>query len=314
MTALVITLLATPVAAQSSLRLTQDTRFTKSPGGQSLGTLLAGADVSPGKTQGSATVVRIEGWVPSASLGPMRRDSFDVGVTKRPNENLRSTPDGAVIARVFPNVGFIKVETRGDWTHVKRDAWIDQKAVQAALAAMLTGTPVTGPDRAEVTGRMPLAATPGGAVIGSLDSGATAKMLARSSGWTRIQLEVWVPDSGLRATDSRVLVGLSQAEVRANPARYVGQMVEWRVQFVAIQKADELRPEIPEGQPYLLTRGPLPEPGFVYVVVPSNKVSQFEAVPALKELTIRGTIRAASTKYLPTPVIDLVEVVSGLGN
>jgi hypothetical protein len=91
-------------------------------------------------------------------------------------------------------------------------------------------------------------------------------------------------------------------------------MVEWRVQFVAIQKADELRPEIPEGQPYLLTRGPLPEPGFVYVVVPSNKVSQFEAVPALKELTIRGTIRAASTKYLPTPVIDLVEVVSGLGN
>jgi hypothetical protein len=111
-----------------------------------------------------------------------------------------------------------------------------------------------------------------------------------------------------------VLVGLSQAEVRANPARYVGQVVEWRLQFVAVQKADELRPEIPEGQSYLLTRGPLPEPGFVYVVVPSSRVSQFQAIPALKELLIRGTIRSATTKYLPTPVLDLVEVVGGLGS
>jgi hypothetical protein len=101
--------------------------------------------------------------------------------------------------------------------------------------------------------------------------------------------------------------------VRANPARYVGQLVEWRVQFIAVEKADELRPEIPEGQTYLLTRGPLPEPGFVYVVVSSSRVSQFQALPALKELVIRGTIRSATTKYLPTPVLDLVEVVAGLG-
>ena len=165
-----------------------------------------------------------------------------------------------------------------------------------------------------MTFKVPLAVVADGAPIGSMDSGAGVRILTRSAGWTRVQVEAWVPDSALRSTDNRILVGLSQAEVRANPTRYIGQMVEWRLQFVAIQRADELRPEIPQGQPYLLARGPLPEPGFVYVVLPSNMVQQFEAVPALKELTIRGTIRSASTKYLPTPVLDLVEVVAGLGN
>jgi hypothetical protein len=312
--ALILTLLATPLAGQASIRLVQETRFTKGPGAQTLGTLLPGADVLPGNTKGSVTEVRIEGWVPTASLGPIRRDSFDVAITKRPNENVRSAPDGAIIARVSPNVGFVKGESRGDWTQVKRTAWIDQRALQASLAALLTGTPVTGADRAEIINKLPLSVTPGGAIIGSVDSGANARMLARSSGWTRVQLDVWVPDSGLRVSDSRVLIGVSQAEVRANPARYLGQIVEWRLQFVAIQKADQLRPEIPEGQPYLLTRGPLPEPGFVYVIVSSAQINEFQAIPALKELTIRGTIKSVNTKYLPTPVLELVQVVSGLGH
>jgi hypothetical protein len=161
--------------------------------------------------------------------------------------------------------------------------------------------------------KVALAAQPEGRAVGSVESGAGARVLARISGWTKVQLEMWVPDSSLRSTDTGVLLGVSRAEVRANPARYVGQLVEWRLQFVAVQKADELRPEIPEGQSYLLTRGPLPEPGFVYVVLPSSRVSEFRAVPALKELVIKGTIRSATTKYLPTPVLDLVEVVEGLG-
>jgi hypothetical protein len=309
--ALILALFAAPVAAQSPVRLTQEARFTKGPGALVLGTLLPGAEVTPGKTRGSAVEVQIEGWLPSASLTARARENFDVALTKRPNEMLRAAPEGAAIARVSPSVGFVKVESRGSWTRVKRTVWIDQKAIPPDA---LTPTAASGPDRAEVTRKVPLAVVAAGAVIGSMDSGAGVRILTRSGGWTRIQVEAWVPDSALRSTDNRILVGLSQAEVRANPARYIGQMVEWRLQFVAIQRADELRPEIPQGMTYLLTRGPLPEPGFVYVVVPSTLVRQFEAVPALKELSIRGTIRSASTKYLPTPVLDLVEVVGGLGN
>ncbi len=310
MALVLLTLLANPLAGQSTLRLAQDTRFTKVPGGASLGTLQAGAQVTPGRTSGAATEVAIEGWLPSTALGPMKRDGFDLVVSKKPSVLLRQSPDGPTAAKVSPGVGFIKVEARGDWTHVKRMAWVDRKALQAAAAVV---EPVTGPDQAELTRRAALAIVPGGVSVGAIDSGAGARVLAHSGGWSRIQVEAWVPDSALRTTDRSVLLGLSQAEVRANPAKYVGQVVEWRVQFVAIQKSDELRPEIPEGLNYLLTRGPLPEPGFVYIIIPASAVAQFQSVPALRELTVRGTIRSATTKYLPTPVLELVEVVSGLG-
>jgi hypothetical protein len=86
----------------------------------------------------------------------------------------------------------------------------------------------------------------------------------------------------------------------------VGQTLDWRLQIIAVQLADELRPEMPSGQPYLLTRGPLPEPGFVYVMIPPSRVAEFRSLPPLHELTLRVTLKAARTRYLATPVAELV--------
>ena len=108
------------------------------------------------------------------------------------------------------------------------------------------------------------------------------------------------------------MVGVTAEEVRSDPARFVGQMVEWRLQVIAVKEADELRAEMPPGQPYLLTRGPLPEPGFVYVTIPSGRLAEFQALTPLQELVLRVTIRAARTRFLATPVADLVSVVSGM--
>ena len=69
---------------------------------------------------------------------------------------------------------------------------------------------------------------------------------------------------------------------------------------------------MPPGQPYLLTRGPLPEPGFVYVIIPAARAAEFQALPPLQELVVRVAIRAARTRFLTTPVAELVSVVSGM--
>ena len=76
-----------------------------------------------------------------------------------------------------------------------------------------------------------------------------------------------------------------------------------------MQVADELRPEIPSGQPYLLTRGPLPEPGFVYVTIPPERIAEFRALPPLHEMVMRVTLKAARTRYLATPVAELVSML-----
>ncbi len=308
--ALLLALLGAPLAAQVPVRLAADTRFYKSPGSQALGTLRAGARVVPGRTSGRSVEVTLEGWIAARSLGSMTRDGFNAAATRA--ENVRESPDGTIIARVVNGAGLIRSDTQGDWVKVRRTVWIDQRAVQGGSSAPVAVVP-DGPDRVEVGMRTPLSLTPGGSTIGAVDSGAFARLIARSGGWSRIQVEAWVPDSAVSATPPGVLVGLTQAEIRSDPARYIGQTVQWRLQFISLQKADELRPEMPEGVSYLLTRGPLPEPGFVYVMIPGAERLKFEALPALKELLVRGKIRSASTKYLPTPVIELEAVMEGLG-
>ena len=309
---LLLTLATSALAAQTPARLERELRFTKAPGSPPLGSFLSGAEIIVGRPSGGALEVVLEGWLPSASLGPLNRDGFDAAVTKRPEELLRPATDAKPMAKVSANAGFQRLESDGKWTRVRRTVWVDQKALRAAAPA--TAPDPAASDRGALGLASPLAIVPGGVSIGSADSGTGLRVLSHASGWTRIQLDVWVPDSVVRPADDLALQGVSQAEVRANPARYLGKVLEWRLQFVAIQKADELRPEIPQGASYLLTRGPLPEPGFVYVMISRSLLPRFEALPPLRDLTVRGTLRSASTKYLPTPVLELVEVVAGLGD
>ena len=83
----------------------------------------------------------------------------------------------------------------------------------------------------------------------------------------------------------------------------------WRVQYLAVQEADALRPEIPRGQQYVLARGPLPESGFTYIIVTKEQAAEFRQLAPLDEVAVDAVIRAGRTKYLPTPVLELVKVV-----
>ena len=173
-------------------------------------------------------------------------------------------------------------------------------------------TPGTGPERVQTAQQVQLRLHPdSGTVIGTLDDSTVARVTARSGDWVRVQVDAWVRADEVRA-GTGPMRGVTAAELRADPERYVGQAVEWRLQLIGVQVADELRPEMPAGQPYLLMRGPLPEPGFVYVIVPRGDVARFRSLPPLAELTLRVTITAPRTRFLATPVAELIETVAGL--
>ncbi|MEO6056829.1 MAG: hypothetical protein ABIQ49_08315 [Gemmatimonadales bacterium] len=175
-------------------------------------------------------------------------------------------------------------------------------------------TPERAPDgveRAQIARDAPLAAAPEGGLLGTVRRGVPARIVARSGELVKVQVEGWLPADAIAPTDGGAMVGVTAAEVRAEPDRFVGRTVEWRLQVIAVKVADELRSELPPGQPYLLTRGPLPEPGFVYVGLPAARVAEFQALPPLQELVLRVSIRAARTKFLATPVVELVSIVSG---
>jgi hypothetical protein len=166
-------------------------------------------------------------------------------------------------------------------------------------------------DRVEAARDASLRAAPDGAPIATVQRGARARVLGRANGWARVQVEGWVPEGDIRPDAGVALSGVTAAEVRADPNHYVGQTVDWRLQLIAVQTADELRPEMMTGQPYLLMRGPLPEAGFVYVTLSPAEADKMWALPPLQEMMLRVTIRVVRTRYLETPVVDLVTVVSG---
>ena len=312
-----------------------------------LARLPATVELRVGRARSGWSEVTLDGWVATSSLTADRRDGFDLRVTPRQGAALRARPRGDVIGRLQPGMLVTRVAREGAWTRVRRTGWVASSAVASPAAAArkpparaaapapdpayramqgtagttpvrgaaaprpapATPTASDGSERIEVARGTGLLVAPEGASIAALQPGATARVLGRSGEWVRVQMEGWVREPDLKAASGNALVGVTAAEVRANPERYVGQVVEWRMQYVAAQVADDLRPEMPPGQPYLLARGPLPEPGFLYVMVPRDQLARFQALPPLAEVTIRATIRAARSRFLATPVVELQSVV-----
>jgi hypothetical protein len=329
-------LLAGPLRAQEEQALTTPTSLHKEPEGVPLVALPEGATVETGRTRGGWNEATVEGWIYTNSTEPTRRGGFDLVVIPGEGENLRRAPNGPVVGRVREGTLLERVAQKGRWTRVRRNGWIPRKAIgqprtsakqrdpapQAQQPAapkphalpVAASPPPGGSDleRVRIARETTLGAAAEGGSLGTLETGAPARVVARSGDRVKVQIEGWVAADAVAPSDSGALVGVSAAEVRAAPDRFVGQTVEWRLQVIAVKKADELRSEMPPGQPYLLTRGPLPEPGFVYVSIPQAQAADFQALPALHEVVLRVAIRAARTRFLTTPVAELVSVVSGM--
>jgi len=344
--------LAGSAAAQEETALAVPADLYKEPEGVPLVSLPAGAPVETGRARGGWHQAVVEGWIFTGSTERTRRDGFDLVVTPGDGENLRRSPNGPVVGRVREGTLLERVAQKGGWSQVRRKGWIPKQAIvrgRAAKAAKVEGrssaelptvqayqqpaqqpavapkargpAATSGPvpsatpgggERIQTSRETPLAAAAEGGTLGTLRPGTPARVLARTGDLVKVQVEGWIPADALAPSDSGAMVGVTAAEVRSEPARFVGQTVEWRLQVIAVKQADELRSEMPPGQPYLLTRGPLPEPGFVYVIIPSARAAEFQALPPLQELVVRVAIRAARTRFLTTPVAELVSVVSGM--
>ncbi len=341
---MVFLLFASSLGAQTASEISTATRLRKEPRGIELVSLPAGASVAPKRTQGDWHEVMVEGWIFNRAIEPTRRDGFDLVVTATSGENIRSAPNGEVVGRVRTGTLLSKEEVRGAWTRVTRTGWVPRGAIkspatrpappavqsekpapleadlaepvesgalptQAAAAAPPDTMPARS-ERGQVARETGLFAAPEGSQYGILQTAAPARVVGRSGDWARVQLEGWIRDSDLVPGSEVSLGGVTAAEVRADPGRYVGRAVDWRLELIAVQTADELRVEIPKGRPYLLTRGPLPEPGFVYVMVTEAQAVEFRSLQALQEMTLRVTIRAPRTRFLATPVVELVSRVA----
>ena len=316
--------------------------FYQDVAGRRVARLARGAVLSAGATRNDWVQVMLEGWIFATSIGPSDRPDFDLLVTKSPNENLRGAPAGPLVAELAQGFGLKRAtapDSSGRWVHVQRQGWVQRSALAPIADVVATRTadtsqasdsqaaPPSAPNpqaptpqsptpidstRAQPTRVTTLYRAPDGPEAGTVATDTPLRVLSRNGEWTRVQFEGWVKGGDLQAAPAGVQVGVTAAELRAEPQRYVGQVLRWNLEFIAIQKADDLRPDIPSGSSYVLARGPLPERGFVYIIVPDARLPAFRALTPLATMTITARVRNGRSRYLGNPIVDLISLEGGV--
>jgi hypothetical protein len=121
---------------------------------------------------------------------------------------------------------------------------------------------------------------------------------------------VWAPAS--EPSDSapgRTLVEVTPAEVAQNPDTYRGAMVEWELQFISAERAERVRTDFYEGEPFLLARAVSSAGHFVYVAVPPERLGEVEGLIPLERIVVTGRVRVGAAALTGNPILDLLEIV-----
>jgi hypothetical protein len=172
------------------------------------------------------------------------------------------------------------------------------RGLYAQDSAAYVATKSTAVRTAPATGA---ATTP---AVAQLAKGAAVEVTGRDRDWVRVKVEGWVRESDLMIADS-TLAPLSAADIRSNPERARGRLVQWHVEAVALQTADPLRTGLAPGEHYLLALGPGPEKALVYLAVPDNLLANARSLPPLAQVTVTARVRNGRSEPAGVPILDL---------
>lgn len=121
---------------------------------------------------------------------------------------------------------------------------------------------------------------------------------------------MWMPAGATADTSGATAAptALSPGDLAADPEAHVGRVVSWSLQFISLERAEEIRTDFRQGEPFLLTRFGGPDGPFVYVAVPPERLTEMQGLVPLERITVTGRVRTAASALTGTPIIDLLSV------
>jgi len=146
---------------------------------------------------------------------------------------------------------------------------------------------------------------PDAAPVGELRAGAGVEVVGHDRGWVRVRTEAWVPASEIVPADTAYRATLSAADLRADPDGTRGKVVQWTVQFIALQTADPLRRGLATDEPYVLARGPGRENALLYLVVPPSLLGTARALTPLDNVAVTARVRDGRSEPVGVPILDI---------
>lgn len=308
--------------------------FRAEPNGVLLGQIMAGTEVRSPRVDGQWVEVALEGWVWARSLQRGEAGAEDeVIVSAEGGENLREAPSGRVAARLGRGTVLRELERVPGWIRVRRLGWIWAPSVTLAQSSVPerpdarsdgAGAAAPSSDEPDASGA-PLgwyrAGEAGTAVLGTPDGdtlaaaleGAELRMMSREGNWARVQLEgwVWVPglaSEGAEGDADGTVISTTASSLAEDPDRFRSRLVELELQFISIERAEKVRTDFYEGEPFLLARAMRGEGGFVYVALPSDRLPEVQGFMPLERIVVVGRVRTGSAGLTGSPILDLLEI------
>jgi len=259
--------------------------------------------------------VEVQGWVWARSMQVSDREGFDLVVVEPQGENLRATPSGEIMGRLGRGTLLEEGERRPGWIRVRRSAWIWASSV-VETSTVPAATVDAPPPRRTATAFVTTGER-GAAILTAQDGDTLARtsprselaILAREGNWARVRIEgwTWLPASDTVTTSADLASeDISLADITDEPDRYRGRVVTWELQFISLERAEQVRTDLFEGEPYLLTRYGGPSGPFVYVAVPPDRVGEVGGIIPLEWLSVAGRIRTGASALTGAPIVELI--------
>jgi hypothetical protein len=317
-------LLAAPnlTSAQSRAVVRAEENFRREPNGIVLARLDPGTPLRVLAEEGNWTEVELEGWVWLRSLQVSEDPSFDLVVTEDGGENLRAGPSGTILGRLEEGTLLGELAREPAWARVSRSGWIWTASIELEEPAASTPVDVrpssspTGP-AARVPGGFRSPGATGGAILAAPDGDTLAvaapsselEVMRREGSWVRVRLEgwMWMPESeGAQADPAEAPTALEPQVLQGAPEDHVGRVVAWSLQFISLERAEAVRTDFFEGEPFLLARFGGSDGPFVYVAVPPDRLTEVDGLVPLERIDVTGRIRTGASALTGAPIIDLI--------
>lgn len=302
--------------------LTKEENFRAERNGTLLGQLRAGMSLEVLEATDDWLKFDLEGWVWTRSLRAVDRERFDFVVSVEGGENLRGTPNGEVLGRLVQGMLLETLERVPDWVRVRREVWVWRRSV-ALFDSSLSGgaversvliVPSSVADGEEWAlggaAPAPILSAPDGDTLAVSAPGTNLRVLAREGNWARISLEGWIwlppgPDGGVEAS---IRTDVTLESMTDAPDDYRGAVIQWDLQFVSLERAEEIRTDFYVNEPFLLTRMLNGDQGFVYVTIPPERVGEAQGLIPLEHIRVTGRVRTGSARLTGSPILELLSL------
>ncbi|HIF07895.1 MAG TPA: hypothetical protein EYQ64_13385 [Gemmatimonadetes bacterium] len=306
---------------QSSATLTTDENFRAQPNGTVLGQLRAGLSFGVVEVTNDWLQFDLEGWVYNLSLQAIDRGEFGLVVSQEDGENIRGRPNGELLGHLEEGTFLEVLQRDPDWSLVRRRAWVWRRSTAlfasgtsgAADRSITSASSGVTPDGEWALGRSvdaPILSTPDGDTLAISAPGTNLRVLAREGNWARVRLEgwMWLPESADGAAEASILTDVTLESLAAAPDEYRGEVLQWDLQFISLERAEELRTDFYVTEPFLLTRMGSDGEGFVYLAIPPERLAEARGLSPLERIRVVGRVRTGAARLTGSPILELLSL------